>query len=432
MKFEGTKATLFPAVKTSEKEIRNVSILLRVMALVPSFASDLLKPIGRHVGKQSQAEYLCEVSIDGDKKNRPDGFIKIKKWHAIIEAKVGSNDIEPNQLRRYIDLAKNNSIDAVITISNQMIANPRHHPTYTLTPSEAKRLSLYHFSWQYVYATLCLWSEREDELDREHVKILSDFENFLSSEESGMSRFRQMGVNWRLLIEDIRILAGSEKLSLNNQNVEATVDDWFSVERTLCLQLCNKLKSQVKVKIPRRFLKGNFTSDRLTHEKKAFVESLILSSAFQIPNAADNLNLEADLEQKKIRAFMAIEANGDRTTTKGRIGWLKNMLSNVEDEFSEQIYVIMHWNRQTGTKSFTLKDFRNISNFDECFPRKPVSRFTLQMICSKTKSFESPKSFVRELEILVMNFYEQVGENLKKWTPKPPQIDTNVKTVRNK
>lgn len=430
MNVEGTKVTLFPAVKTSEKEIRNVSILLRVMELVPSFAGDLLKPIGRHVGKQSQAQYLCEVFIDGDKKNRPDGFIKIKKWSAIVEAKVGSNDIKADQLKRYVDLAKNKPIDAVITISNQMIANPSHHPTFSLTSIESRRLSLYHFSWQYIFTTLCLWSEREDELDPEQVEILSDFKNFLSSSESGMLSFKQMGKNWRCLMDDIRVLTGSESLSLNNPNVEASVDDWFSVERALCLQLCNKLKSPVKVKMPRNFLRGNFTSDRRAYGKKEFVESLILSSAFQIQNAADNLKLEADLEQKKIRAFMTIEANADRTTTKGRINWLKNMLSKVDDEFSEQVYVLMHW-RQADTKSFTLKDFREINNFDVNFPRNPVSGFTLQMICSKTRSFESPTLFVRELENLVVNFYEQIGENLKKWTPKPPQIETNDKPATN-
>jgi hypothetical protein len=36
------------------------------------------------------------------------------------------------------------------------------------------------------------------------------------------------------------------------------------------------------------------------------------------------------------------------------------------------------------------------------------------MICSKTTSFESPTLFVRELENLAMNFYEQIGENQKK------------------
>jgi hypothetical protein len=49
------------------------------------------------------------------------------------------------------------------------------------------------------------------------------------------------------------------------------------------------------------------------------------------------LKLEADLAQKKIRAFMTIEANADRMTTKGRIGWLKNMLTmwmmNFQNKF---------------------------------------------------------------------------------------------------
>jgi hypothetical protein len=47
-----------------------------------------------------------------------------RQWKAIVEAKIGSSRINPDQIRRYYRLARANGIDAIITISNELNVKP--------------------------------------------------------------------------------------------------------------------------------------------------------------------------------------------------------------------------------------------------------------------------------------------------------------------
>ena len=46
------------------------------------------------------------------------------RWTAILEAKIENADIDQEQVNRYAELARRYSIDAVITLSNQLVPLP--------------------------------------------------------------------------------------------------------------------------------------------------------------------------------------------------------------------------------------------------------------------------------------------------------------------
>ena len=37
--------------------------------------------------------------------------------------------------------------------------------------------------------------------------------------------------------------------------------------------------------------------------------------------------------------------------------------------------------------------------------------------------FSGPRNFIEDLERLVPDFYDRIGQNLRPWTPPPPSID---------
>ena len=51
-------------------------------------------------------------------------------WSALVEAKVGNTDLTVDQVVGYVELAKLNGVDAVITLSNQFAPLPSHHPIH--------------------------------------------------------------------------------------------------------------------------------------------------------------------------------------------------------------------------------------------------------------------------------------------------------------
>ncbi|MCH8132828.1 MAG: hypothetical protein IIA30_09785, partial [Myxococcales bacterium] len=72
-----------------------------------------------------------------------------RSWTAIVEAKIGKARVEETQIRDYLQLAKLNNIDAVLTFSNEFVALPTHHPT-GLPKSVTRGIGLFHWSWMHI------------------------------------------------------------------------------------------------------------------------------------------------------------------------------------------------------------------------------------------------------------------------------------------
>ena len=124
-------ARLIPTVADSRREERLVSILLATLPRVRPFAEQLLDRCGERLGKSSVLASYTEVefpSADGVSKDRPDGLLCLTtrkvRWTALLEAKIEKAEIDEEQIQKYADLAKRFQIDAIITISNQLVPLP--------------------------------------------------------------------------------------------------------------------------------------------------------------------------------------------------------------------------------------------------------------------------------------------------------------------
>lgn len=149
----GQRARLFPVLADTSKEGRTLSIFLSCLCAVDEFGRALLASLGLSLGMRSRIEAFTEVvfkSGPDPRKIRPDGLIVVntgkRTWSALVEAKVGNNEITSAQVELYGQMAKANTIDAIITLSNQFVALPEHHPV-TLPKTLSKSVSLYHWPW---------------------------------------------------------------------------------------------------------------------------------------------------------------------------------------------------------------------------------------------------------------------------------------------
>ncbi|MEJ2030895.1 MAG: hypothetical protein P8X66_13845, partial [Maritimibacter sp.] len=150
---QGEPARLFPVLSTTSKEGRTTSIVLACLCSVREFGAELLGALGQRVGVRSEIEAFTEVVFRGEKgtgKDRPDGLIILRsgqrEWKALVEAKVGNNLLDTDQIERYRQLAKDHAIDCVVTISNQFATSPVNHPMPDVRKSRSK-IPVYHWSW---------------------------------------------------------------------------------------------------------------------------------------------------------------------------------------------------------------------------------------------------------------------------------------------
>ena len=145
----GSAAKLFPFWPTQKRRKSDQHSAI-YFTVVPDYARAVLEEVGAPVGKRAKIECFTEVSFKGsNEKSRPDGLIIVtngsKKWAALVESKVGRSDLTQDQVETYLDIAKEQGFDAVITISNQFAQLSTH--THWLSKIKTRSVSLFHFSW---------------------------------------------------------------------------------------------------------------------------------------------------------------------------------------------------------------------------------------------------------------------------------------------
>ena len=264
------------------------------------------------MGKRSTIETYVEVVLKGDRaaKDRPDGLIVVSTgkntWTALVEAKIGSAVLDDEQVQRYLQLARDNNIDAVITLSNQFVSRATHSPV-TVSKVLTRRVDLFHWSWKFVLTEALLLQSRGAVADPAQALILREFIRFLSHDSVGVSGFDQMPAEWRELVGQVTSGAVIRKTS---PEAEAVVGAWHQESRDLALRVSQHLAAPIEIKLPRAHL--NDPDKRLKDDCAKLSAKHKLETEYSVPNAASVLSVEADLRAKCIRVGMEVDAPQDR------------------------------------------------------------------------------------------------------------------------
>lgn len=143
-----------------EQERRATSALLAVMTAVREYGRALTRPFGAPAGT---VETYIEVPFElAERRLFPDGLIQVSRgqtvWTALVEVKTGGNVLVAEQLENYLDVAREQGYDAVITISNEIPAVAGQHPT-KVDGRKLRKVGLYHLSWTQVLAEAVMQKE---------------------------------------------------------------------------------------------------------------------------------------------------------------------------------------------------------------------------------------------------------------------------------
>lgn len=203
-----------------------------------------------------------------------------REWKALVEAKVGNSDLELQQVEGYLDLARENEIDALITISNQFAAVPNAHPLQ-LSHSARKRVQLYHWSWMHILTEATLLLTNDDVDDRDQRFVLNEMVRFLTHQSAGVKGFDQMPAAWTELVNSAQ--AGAAP-SPNTTQTRETIGAWHQVVRDLSLTMSRQIGVEVSPKIPREHLKD--LEARAKADAVKLCEEQCLSATLAVPDAA--------------------------------------------------------------------------------------------------------------------------------------------------
>lgn len=411
----GEYARLFPALSEKGKEGRAASIFLACLAQIPEFAHELLSPLGRPVGKRSSVVSLTEVKFPASE-DRPDGMIAVRTgnafWTCLVEFKVGGM-LEQSQVERYLKLAKSNGIDAVLTISNDIVPTPDVSPV-NVDGRLTRTTNLFHVSWKQILAHLQLLVANDAIADSDHRMITREFIRFLTHHSTGIKGYEQMPPEWTDIVDACR---DRKLLRKTGTDENAVANGWIQEERELAFILSEITNSFAQVY--RSNAEKTSHAAIIDRHLSTLVNEGLLTTWIAVNGVAAPLHVELDLQSRSSRISMQLQAPKDKAQAKACVTWLTRQL-RLEDTSGIDVEADWKGRRKTthATLDAVLEDpYALIEDRAAGLPTRfrVVSKQELQ------RKFSSRKGVIDAIEADVKAFYKRVGQHLSAWVAPPPK-----------
>lgn len=397
-----------------EQERRGTSALLAVLTAVHEFERELLKPLGAPAGRVSA---FCEVPFElaDGRKVRVDGAIRVvrgkKTWTLLVEVKTGKAELGKEQVEAYLDVVKQEGFDGLLTISNQLVSVYGQHPV-EVNKVRYRRTPLHHLSWSRILSTALRANDHIGIEDPEQDWILSELIRYLQYEGSGARTFDDMGPDWTQLRAAIR----DGTLTRGDPEAGSVAMRWEQLLQHISLSLAARLGGDVHPVLTRKeqqepALRTNALTKELTDQGT-------LSGKIAIPNAVAPLAVSADLKSMVASASVTLDAPSLARST-ARLNWLLRQLKSAPDS----LRIDAAFERTQFGDSELLGVVRDDSKTLLGGTDRPPRSFTVaQTHKVGTKRRTGSGSFVSDVENLVEEFYREVVQGLKVWTPPAPKL----------
>jgi len=394
----GQEPTLFPMMKAGSEDAAT-SIFFAVVGLIHPYRDRLLRSVGKSAYKNGN-DYSCILrpSIGGrlTDKDIPDAKIVLDQkteWQALVEVKIGSADLDQPQLGRYLNRAIDQKVDALITVSNEMCADPTM-PPLRLKPAEKRLRKIPHFHWSWRYLIhQAQETLQDDNLEAVQAEILNQFIRFLRHSSSKVSGYHSMPKCWTKFVETVR-----DKAMPSSDDIDDIIAGWFQEAADLSMILSEELDMVVNQDI----------SDSSAELRKETAEQLFksdndLRARFTLPNK-NYLQVDLDIDGRCFR-FETSQKPTDRVKTshKQLEHFLKRFVSSDNpDEWGDHsdVRLFAKWARKRTETSIPMSDAllnlheNTLKDIDFIDPERDLKTLTIKYtpsgaataIKSRTKS----------------------------------------------
>ncbi|MCU1356330.1 MAG: hypothetical protein JWM89_1748 [Acidimicrobiales bacterium] len=397
-----------------EQERRGTSALLAVLSAVREFGRTITQPLGAPAGT---IETFIEVPFDlAERKLYPDGLIRVsrgkKQWVALVEVKTGKNELVVEQLESYLDIAKEQGFDALLTISNQISPSPTEHPV-AVDKRKLRKVEMHHLSWTEVLTEAVMQKVYRGVADPDQAWVLGELIRYLEHPRSGAMEFDDMGEEWVA----VRDAVEHGTLRATDKGLTKVVSRWDQLTRYTALRLGRELGVEVQPVLPR---KGS-PNDRPQALARALVEKGALDAQLRIPDAVGPITIDADFRAQRVSCSVTIDAPREgRPLT--RVNWLLRQVSEAAGGVRVDSFVV---NGRNVFSSELLSELRTNPASLVVDPKREFRAFRLVLTGPMgSKRGTGRGSFIGSVLSLVDAFYGSVVQGIKPWAPAPPKLRT--------
>jgi hypothetical protein len=409
-------ARLIPITSATGAEARErnaASALLAVLSAVDEFGRSLLRPLGAPPGK-IEAFVEVPLKLENGQKVRPDGLIGVTRagrtWWCLVECKVADQWLTGEQMEAYLDLARANNIDAVLSISNQYASKSTEYPI-ELDRKKVRKTAIHHWPWVRVLTEAELQKQYRGVKDPDQGYILGELIRYLSDSRSGVVQFNDMGGSWVAVRDGARL----GTLRKADPDVAAVANRWDDLVEYLVLHMTRDLGRDVRQVVTRQ---ESTPADRHRALVGALASRGQLHAQLQIPHAAGPLEIMADLKSRQITVLTELDAPREGKP-RGRVGWLTRQLKKAPADVTVEA-------RVSGTSS-TLAGVLGVLREDTT-PLVPDAKRQIRAFrVSLTRDLGMNRmtgrgAFIDSVVEVVTLYYRDVLQHLTAWRPPPPKL----------
>jgi hypothetical protein len=384
------------------------------MRAVPQFGRALLSHVAAPGGRIATYTEV-RFTADDEKTLIPDGAILVERgktrWICLVEVKTGGAGLRTDQVEKYLDIARANDLDAVLTISNQITADPAESPI-PVDPRKTRKVLLRHLSWWQVMTEARVQHDHRGIADTDQEWILGELIAYLDHEKAGAGGFDDMGESW----VGVRDGARQGALRAADKGVRDVAARWEQFVQYVALGLCQTLGRNVEAVWPKKL--------DATARREQAVRSLVdygqLEASIRVPDAAGPIDLSADLRSRLFTTSIELAAPKEgRART--RINWVVRQLKDAPDFLRLDV----RYPNAKETVSATLKEARDKPDklLFSADPHREPRSFRLALAKDLgAKRGKLSGSFVAESKKQTIDFYRTIVQGLKAWTPSAPKL----------
>jgi hypothetical protein len=384
------------------------------MRSVREFGQAITHTLGAPKG---QVETYIEVPFEyGDKTVYPDGLIRVSRgqrtWTALVEVKTGKNELQVPQLECYLDVAREQRFDAILTLSNQIPPAPGLHPT-KVDRRKLRAVELHHRSWTHVLSEAVRQKEHRGVSDPDQAWILGELIRYLEHPRSGAMDFDDMGQHW-VAVRDAVVAGTLRPADKGVTDVAARFDGLLCF---VALQLSRQLGTDVTVVLSRK--ESADPTVRSPNLISGLVRHGVLAGTVRIPNTVGLLSITADLRARQIVCDVTLDAPTEGRA-KTRVNWLVRQLRSAPDDVRIEAAVAHQRGPGAAELLAKVRDHPEVLIVDT---KKELRSFTVARSHPMgVKRGTGRGSFIDSVVDAVDRFYREVMQNLKAWTPPPPKL----------
>jgi len=435
---ERCKARLFPSsenLKVIDEDVTS-NIFMAGLVGIKEYCDAFFQEIDIKIKSNAKVHAYSQIDFQnqlvGGKNDVPDGMLVITEgntnpiitWIALLEFKT-KDVLRKEQIERYTKIAKDpkHNFDAIITISNDFVSNPKQNP---LGFRNTSKLTYFHFSWKRI-ETILEYVIQKGINDDDQIYLAKQLLLYMNDHKYIM-HFNQMNKDWS---EQSKKIITTKKFSKTKHKdlLYSISIDWLQEEQDLGLKIKADCYKDISVKMTSEESKKSENRQKVIINK--ILEDKILQTIYKVtPDKTkgkpfyftNKKNIEVNnkiLLIPKIQeiSFEVLFNGWTQKTIKKQVEYvIRSILNKKIGMMNEIVINIFTKDSRKEVSSKTLDQYerdikRDILNgFKGINPKSEIKKIEFKSTFDLNKDFFSRKGFINKIETNFRNLFSQILE----------------------